>query len=70
MSRKVSGSLSQFPAVQGKEVCIRAYRRMSLAGQGERAERGRNLIRFIGPGLHDPCLPHCVAFTFLYRILR
>ena len=63
MSRKVSGSPSRFHAVQGKVVCIRAYLRMSLAGQGERAEWGRNVIWFTGPGLHDPCL-HCVCFAF------
>src|ERR1700677_3968471 len=61
-NRKVSGSPSRFPAVQGKEVCTRAYLQMSLGGEGERAEWGRNVICFNGPGLHDPWLPHCIYF--------
>ena len=66
MSRKVSGSHSRFPAVQGREVCIRAYLRMSQAGQGERAEWDRNLICFV---VRRFCMILAFRIAFVFTLL-
>jgi hypothetical protein len=47
--RRVSGTLSLFPAAQGKGACIQAWlSRMLQGGRGVRAELGRNVVFSVG----------------------
>ena len=48
-NKRASGTLSLFPAAQGKGACIQVWlSRMPQGGRGARAGQGRNVMLFVG----------------------
>jgi hypothetical protein len=70
-NRRVSGTLSQFPAAQGKGACLPVWLfRMLQGGQGARAEQDRNVVFSVDFSIYirDPYLLHCHCFPTCFFV--
>jgi hypothetical protein len=70
-NKRASGTLSLFPAAQGKGACIQVWlSRMLQGGRGVRAGQGRNVmfVRWLSICTRNPYNLHCHCFQTCFSV--